>query len=380
MSIWPLCATLTLLLPHLATALGVREPAGRALIDVIHDFLREREVLLVLDNFEHLLRTAPVVPDLLAAGPQVKVLATSRAPLRVRGEREYLVPVLRLPTPEDARDISVLETNEAIAFFVDRVQAVRPDFALTSGNATAVMEICQRLDGLPLALELAAARAKILPPPTLQARLGARLPLLTGGPRDAPDRQRTLRDAIAWSYELLSPEARILFHRLGVFVGGWTLEAAEAVANFAGDLDILEGLASLADSSLIRLDESGSEPRFGMLETIREFAQERLAASVDEAMLRQAHAAYFIRLAEQGKPFMYRAGQREWLRKLETEHPNFRAAFDVLATSDDHEASCAWPPTWGTSGFAAPTLLKDGRAWNRLWPATWHPCQSAQRE
>ena len=327
-----------LLLPHLATTLGLRETAGRALTDVIHDVLREREVLLLLDNFEHVLQAAPVVSELLAAGPRVKVLATSRAPLRVRGEREYPVPVLRLPTREDARDRTVLETTEAIAFFIDRVQAVRPDFALTADNGAAVIEICQRLDGLPLALELAAARVKFLPPATLQARLGTRLPLLTGGTRDAPERQRTLRDAIAWSYDLLDPEVRVLFHRLGVFVGGWTLEAAEAVANLGGDLDVLEGLASLADLSLIRLDESGPEPSYGMLETIREFAQERLAVSGEEATLREAHAAYFFKLVEQGKPFMYRAGQREWLRKLEAEHPNIRAALDVLAASDDHEA------------------------------------------
>jgi len=327
-----------LLVPHVASTLGLREPAGRALTDIIHDFLHDREVLLVLDNLEHLLPAAPVVSDLLAAGPRVKVLATSRAPLRLRGEREYPVPVLRLPTPEDARDITALAANEAVAFFVDRAQAVQPDFALTSGNAAAVIEICQRLDGLPLALELAAARAKILPPATLQARLGARLPLLTGGPRDAPDRQRTMRDAIAWSDDLLSPEARILFHRLGVFVGGWTLEAAETVTDIDGDLDVLEGLAALADLSMIRLDESGSEPRYGMLETIREFAQERLAASGEEAGVRGSHAAYFLSLTEQAKPHLVGAGQRAWMRRLEAEHPNVRAALEALAASADHEA------------------------------------------
>ena len=328
----------SLLMPHVATTLGLREAAGRSLSDVIHDFLRERDVLLVLDNFEHLLPAAPAVVDLLAAAPQVKVLTTSRAPLRVRGEREYPVPVLRLPTSEDARDITGLAANDAVAFFVDRAQAVQPAFALTLDNAAAVIEICQRLDGLPLALELAAARVKFLPPPTLQTRLGARLPLLTGGTRDAPDRQRTLRDAIAWSYDLLSPEARILFQRLGVFVGGWTLEAAEAVTNPGGDLDVLEGLSSLADESLIRLDERGSEPRYGMLETIREFAQERLAARGEDNVVHEAHAAYFLGLAEQAKPHLYGAGQRVWLRRLEAEHPNFRAALDVFAASGDHEA------------------------------------------
>jgi predicted ATPase len=171
----------------------------------------------------------------------------------------------------------------------------------------------------------------------LLARLDSRLPLLTGGTRDAPERQRTLRDAIAWSDDLLSPEARILFHRLGVFVGGWTLAAAEDVANLEGDLDVLEGLASLADLSLIRFDESGPELRYGMLETIREFAAERLAAGGEEPALRLAHAAYFLRLAEQGKPFLYGAGQRVWLRRLEAEHPNFRVALATLAAYDDDD-------------------------------------------
>jgi predicted ATPase/transcriptional regulator with XRE-family HTH domain len=327
-----------LVLSHVGTTLGLRESAARALPDAIKEYLSARELLLLLDNFEHLLEAAAVVSDLLAAGPRVKVLATSRAPLRLRGEREYPVPVLRLPTPEDARDITALATIEAVAFFVDRAQAVRPDFALTPENALPVIEICQRLDGLPLALELAAARAKILPPAALQARLGARLPLLIGGPRDAPERQRTLRDAIAWSDDLLDPKVRILFHRLGVFVGGWTLEAAEAVAKLEGDLEVLEGFASLANESLIRLDESGPEPRYGMLETIRGFAQERLAASGEAASVQRSHAAWHLGLAEHAKPHLYGAGQRAWLRRLEVERPNFRAALDVLAASDDPEA------------------------------------------
>jgi tetratricopeptide (TPR) repeat protein len=248
------------------------------------------------------------------------------------------VPVLRPPSAEEARDLTVLATTEAVAFFIDRVQAVRPDFALTSDNAAPVVEICQRLDGLPLALELAAARANVLPPRTLQARLGARLPLLTQGSRDAPVRQRTLRDAITWSHDLLPPEVRVLFRRLGVFVGGWTLEAAEAVANSDGALDVLEGLTALADLSLMRLDERGSEPRYGMLETIREFAAEQLIASGEDTALRRAHASYYSRLVEQARPFMLVAGQREWMRKLEAEHRNIRMALDALAASDDGDA------------------------------------------
>jgi predicted ATPase/DNA-binding XRE family transcriptional regulator len=327
----------SLVLSHVAATLGLRETAERAFLAVIHDFLREREMLLVLDNFEHLLPAAPVVADLLMAGPNVKVLTTSRAPLRLRGEREYPVPTLRLPSKEDSRDLKALAASEATAFFIDRAQAVRPDFCLDADNASAIAEICAQLDGLPLALELAAARTKVLAPSTLLFRLEARLPVLIGGARDAPERQRTLRAAIAWSYDLLSPDTRILFRRLGVFVSGWTLEAVEAVANPKGDLDVLEGLAALADLSLLRMDDSGPEPRYGMLETIREFAAEQLATSGEEATLRQAHATYFLRLAEQGKPFMYGAGQRTWLRRLEAEQPNFRVALAALAESEDDE-------------------------------------------
>ncbi len=325
----------SLVLSHVAATLGLRESAERAFPAVIHDFLREREMLLVLDNFEHVLPAAPVVADLLMAGPNVKILTTSRAPLRLRGEREYPVPTLRLPSKEDSRDLKVLAASEATAFFIDRAQAVRPDFCLDADNASAIAEICARLDGLPLALELAAARTKVLAPSTLLSRLEVRLPVLTGGTRDAPERQRTLRAAIAWSYDLLSPDARNLFRRLGVFIGGWTLEAAEAVANLEGDLDVLEGLAALADLSLLRMDDSSPELRYGMLETIREFAAEQLAASGEEGALKQAHAAYFLNLAEEGKPFMYGAGQRVWLRRLEAEHPNFRLALATLAASDD---------------------------------------------
>ena len=353
-----------LLLPHLAAVVGVREAAGRALTDVLHDFLREREVLLVLDNFEQLLTAAPVVSDLLAAAPRVKVLATSRAPLRVRGEREYPVPVLRLPTSNDARDIPTLAAIEAVAFFVDRVQAVQPDFTLTADNAAAVIEICRRLDGLPLALELAAARAKVLPPPTLRARLSARLPLLTGGPRDAPERQRTLRNAITWSHDLLSPEGRVLFRRLGVFVGGWSLEAAEAVANIAGDLDIVEGLTSLADLSLIRLDESGPEPRFRMLETIREFAQEQLVQHGDEeALVRRAHATFFAEQALAARAEL-RVGVPRAIRRVQLEEDNLRAMLaHLLETGDAATVLRIAGGSLGEYWLTAGGQFTEARAW-----------------
>jgi predicted ATPase/DNA-binding XRE family transcriptional regulator len=232
----------SLLLPHVAATLRLREPAGRILSDVIHDYLCERDVLLVLDNFEHVLPAAPVVADLLAAGPRVKVLVTSRAPLRLRVEREYPVPPLRLPGNEDARNITALAANEAVAFFVDRARAVQPDFALTSDNAAAVIKICHRLDGLPLAIELAATRVRMLAPQAMLTRLDQRLPFLTGGARDAPHRQRTLRNTMAWSYDLLKPEEQALFRRLAVFSGGASFEAVEAVANPDDDLDVFGDL------------------------------------------------------------------------------------------------------------------------------------------
>ncbi len=352
-----------LVLPHVAMTLGLRESAERSIPEIVHGHLRERAMLLLLDNFEHLLEAAPVVSALLAAGPRVKVLATSRAPLRVRGEREYAVPTLRLPTATEARDLGALAANEAVAVFVNRAQGVHPDFALTPGNAAAVTGICIRLDGLPLALELAAARVKILPPEALLARLDARLPLLTGGARDAPHRQRTLRDAIAWSYDLLGEEERVLFCRLGAFVGGWTIDAAAAVADADGALgiDILEGIAALADQSLIVLDESEPEPRYRMLETIREFAQERLAASGEGDAVRQAHAAYFLILAEEAKPHLYGAGQRVWLRRLEAEHPNLRVALERFAASGDDEAHLRLVSNLGLFWFLR-NHLGEGRA------------------
>jgi predicted ATPase/transcriptional regulator with XRE-family HTH domain len=351
-----------LVLAHLATALGVREAAGRGLADAVHEFVRRRGMLLVLDNVEHLLPAAPVVAELLAAGSQLNVLVTSRAPLRVRGEHEFAVPPLPVPMEAERHDLADLAANEAVALFVARVQAVRPGFALTADNAAAVANICRSLDGLPLALELAAARAKILPMPTLLTRLGVRLPLLTGGTRDAPERQRTLRHAIAWSHDLLDAHARVLFHRLGVFFGGWTLEAAETVANLDGALDVLDGLAALADLSLVRLEDSGFEPRYRMLETIREFAQERLAASGEQAALWQAHATYFLELAEQTNLHLSGPGQRGRLRRLETELPNFRAALDTLDAGGDHEVHLRLAGSLGDLWWMC-SHLAEGRAY-----------------
>jgi predicted ATPase/class 3 adenylate cyclase len=351
----------TQVLPAIATTLGLREGAGRSLRDVTLAFLRERQVLLLLDNFEHLLEAAPVVSELLAS-PEVTVLVTSRAPLRLRGEQEYPIPPLRLPAGEAMVDPATVAANEAVALFVQSAQAIRPDFALTIESAPAVAEICARLDGLPLAIELAAARVKILPPAALLGRLERRLPLLTEGARDAPDRQRTLRDTIAWSHDLLTPDERCLFRRLGVFVGGWSLEGAEAVTNLDGDLEVLGGIASLVDKSLVRLNESGAEPRFGMLETIREFALEQLAAGEDETRLRDAHARFITDLARAFDAAMFTARWGLGRARLEPELPNLRAALEWLDQRADTEtllvlAASAWWALWQYGH------LRDVREW-----------------
>jgi predicted ATPase/class 3 adenylate cyclase len=316
-------------LPAIGRALGLREVNAGSLVQQIHGFLAERETLLILDNFEQLLGSAAVVANLLG-GSEVELLVTSRAPLRVQGEHEYLVPTLRLPDHSQRANAAALATNEAVALFVDRAKAVRPDFELTDAIAPIIAEICARLDGLPLAIELAAARIKVLPPAALLSRLERRLPLLTGGRRDAPERQRTLRDTIAWSYDLLAADECELFRKLGVFVGGWTMEAAEAVANPEGNLDVLGGLTSLVEMSLVRLDETEAEPRFRMLETIREYAVDQLTEADEDAAVRERHAAYYLDFAESAEPQLVGANQAEWLDRLADDGPNIMTTLGWL--------------------------------------------------
>jgi predicted ATPase len=263
------------------------------------------------------------------------VLATSREPLHVRVER--VIPVSPLPLPELQRlpDPATLAQVPSIALFVERAQAVDPGFMLTEENASVTAAICRRLDGLPLAIELAAARVRLLPPETLLTRLERSLPMLTSGARDAPARQRNLRDTIAWSYDLLPALDQALLRRLSVFVGGWTLEAAEAVANPDGALDVLEGLGNLVERSLVRrVDEGGGAPRFGLLETIREFGLERLADSGEENALRQHHAEHFAAFAEQAEHHFFAPGERLWLDRCEAESGNFAAALTWSAALD----------------------------------------------
>jgi predicted ATPase len=313
-------------------------------VEAVRGYLRERRPLVVLDNCEHLLpAVAPLVADLLAACPGLRVLATSRAPLRVRGEHRFPVPPLALPDPAHRPEAGQLTQYEAVALFVARARAARPDFAVTNENAPAVAELCHRLDGLPLAVELAAARVALLPPAALLARLGRGLPLLGGGPHDAPARQRTLRATLDWSHDLLGAAERALFRRLAVFAGGWTLEAAEAVGGAAEEgggppVDAVAGLASLADASLLR-PEAGpdDEPRFAMLETIREYALEHLEASGEATALRRRHAEYYLGLAERAAPWLDGPEQARWLHRLGVERDNFRAALRWALEQDEAE-------------------------------------------
>jgi predicted ATPase/class 3 adenylate cyclase len=322
-----------------AGALSLHEQSSQPLLEQLKDFLAAKQVLLVLDNVEHLIEAAPVVGQLLGVAPKLKVLATSRVPLRLRAEREYPVPPLGLPRRKPPPTPEQLSQFEAVRLFIDRAQAVKPAFAVDNGNAPSIAEICYRLDGLPLAIELAAARIRMLPPMALLARLEQRLPLLTGGARDAPARQRTLRDTIAWSYDLLEPEGQRLFRRLAVFAGGASFEAIEAVADAERELDVFGGLERLIEQSLLRQEEGPEgEPRFSMLETIREFCLEQLEAGGEAVEVQQAHAHWCLTFVEQ----CARAGdvdERTWIDRLEAEHDNMRAALNWAIGRGDADAA-----------------------------------------
>lgn len=321
----------------IATALGLKEEGNRPLEAQLAAELRGRRTLLILDNFEQVVNAASLVTELLGASPQLKVLATSREALHVRGEKQFPVPPLAVPTAKQKAGLQALVEYPSIALFVERAQAVSPSFELTEENAEAVSELCARLDGLPLAIELVAARSKLLPPKALLARLGNRLTLLTGGPRDLPARHQTLRDAIGWSYDLLDAGEQRLFARLGVFAGGCTLAAVEAVCNATGDAEIdpLCGVESLLDKSLLREESARGESRFTMLETIRDYALERLAAGGEAEAERRLHAEYYLALAETAEPFLTGGEQQEWLDRLEVEHGNLRAALEWSRTAEE---------------------------------------------
>jgi len=315
--------------------LGARELGSRRPAEVLTEALRsvQEDVLLVLDNFEQVLDAAPLLTDLLENCSRLKVLVTSRAVLRVYGEYEFQVPPLKLPARDAAISANTLAGCPSVALFMQRATAVKPDFTLTDENASAIAEICARLDGLPLAIELAAARVRTLTPKAMLQRLSRRLDLLTGGARNLPERQQTLRAAVEWSYGLLDEDEQKLFRRLAVFVNGCTLEAVEAVCNAAEDFNqnVLDVIESLAGKSLIQQTESSDgEARFTMLETIRDYAAERLAASPDEPLMRRAHAAYCLVLAEEsGEPFSP-AERSKWLARCQVENNNLRAALEWI--------------------------------------------------
>ena len=351
-----------LVVTAIALALGVRESGDRSLKASLTAYLQTKYLLLVLDNFEHLPDAAPLVGELLASCPHLTTLVTSRSVLHLYGELDYEVAPLALPDTGHLPPLAQLRDVEAIRLFVERAQASRSSFQLTSDNAPAIAAICTRLDGLPLAIELAAARIRILSPQALLARLEHRLKLLTGGPQDVPERQQTMRNTIAWSYDLLSADQQTLLRQLAVFNGGWTLEAAEAV-NENGS-DVIDTIAALVDQSLIRqLEWPGDTTRFGMLETIREFALDRLEASDESQTARRRHAGYCLDFVERHAAGMLTrvTEQTAIVQILGDEHDNLRAALDWLLQHDPNAAlrlaGNLWP-FWAMRG-----LLSEGVRW-----------------
>ena len=329
-----------LVVPTIAQTFGLRDVEERSLFESLKAFLRDKHLLLLLDNFEQVLEAAPALIELLVACPSIKILVTSRAVLHVEGECEFSVPPLSLPDPLHLPAREELLRYAAVALFVQRAQAVKPNFVLSEDSAAAIAHICIRLDGLPLSLELAAARSKLLSPQALLGRLNHGLAVLTGGRQDAPTRQQTLRDTISWSYDLLNSSEQRCFRRLAIFVGGCTLEAAEAVCGAAAHLSppAIDLVASLLDKSLLQQsDEGADEPRLLMLETIREYALETLAGSGELEATQEAHAKYYLALAEQGEPELFGHKQRLWMGRLTWDAENFRTALQWSQTHQKKE-------------------------------------------
>jgi predicted ATPase/class 3 adenylate cyclase len=358
-----------LVLPAISRTLDIRESGGAA---SLRTWLVGKRLLLLLDNFEQVIGAANAVADLLADHPGMRILVTSREALHVRGEHEYPVLPLEIPASSEGErvaelsELSELVQNPSVALFIERARAIRPTFAVTRANLPIIAQICARLDGLPLAIELAAARTRLLSPQAMVPQLTSRLALLTDGPRDLPARQRTLRDAINWSYDLLAPEEQRLFRRLTLFAKGFTFDAAASLnAALDGTLPLtsLDRVASLVDKSLLRQseDEDG-ESRFGMLETIREYGLEQLAASGEQARAQDAHASYYADLAEQAAGALTGADQRAWLDRLERDHANMRVALRWTRDSQNHLlalrlAAALWR-FWYVHGY-----LSEGRRW-----------------
>jgi non-specific serine/threonine protein kinase len=356
----------SLVATSIATALRVDVASGQPILDRLRADLRAKRILIVLDNFEHVVEAAPLVADLLGGCSGLTMLATSRVRLRISGEREHAVPPLACAAPTRATTTEAESASEAVRLFIERGQAVNEALALTPENVSAISEICRRLDGLPLAIELAAARVKVLPPDALLKRLDRRLPLLSGGGRDLPARQQTMRDTLAWSYDLLSGPEQALFRTLAIFAGGFTLEAADAMvaSSVPGEIDILEGVASLVDKSLLRQVEGGDgKARYVMLETVREFGRERLEVEGEKDEAARRHATYFLALAEQATKETHTRSLVAGADQLAADHDNLRAAFDVLclpgATEHCLRLAAACAPFWYARGH-----IHEG--WTRL--------------
>ncbi len=357
--------------PAIARTLGVRETEGQSPLAGLQAALANKHLLLVLDNFEQVAEAAPSLSRLLEAAPGLKVLVTSRLVLRLRGEHAFAVPPLALPAPQPADDrpqaayADHIATAAAVQLFVVRARAADADFALTAENAPAITAICQRLDGLPLAIELAAARIRLLPPQDMLVRLESQLQLLTSGARDLPARQQTLRATMEWSYGLLDDVEQTVFRRLAVFVGGFTLQAARQVCDADGALgpDVLDGLASLLDHHLLepRAGVPG-EPRFGRLRLVREYALERLEASGEADACRRRHAEYFAALAEAAEPQLTGAEQQVWLDRLAAEHDNLRAALDWCRGEDAGDIGLRIAGSLGRFWWVR-GHLREGRHW-----------------
>jgi predicted ATPase/DNA-binding CsgD family transcriptional regulator len=354
-----------LVLRTIARSLGIREQAGQSDFDALARSLRERTQLLGLDNLEQVVEVAPLLGELLVVCPGLKLLITSRTRLNIQGEYQVPVPPLALPAPNPRLSLSDLARNESISLFTQRAQQADPGFALDEKNGSAVAAICRRLDGLPLALELAAARLALLTPGALLSRLDDSLHVLTGGPQDQPPRLRSLDDAIAWSYDLLNAEEQALLRHLAVFFGGWTIEAAAHLERHlpGGHPDVLGGLSSLIDKSLLRRmpGHDDREPRFTMLETVREFGLRSLAESGEEHATRAAHADYVLTLAERAEPELDAANQGWWLNLVEIEHDNIRAALRWLHERGEAERGLRLAGTmrrfWDTRDYTT-----EGRA------------------
>lgn len=337
----------TLIIPTIAQTLGITESPNRLLLDSLKDHLHGRKILLVLDNFEQIVSAAPLLTELLTASAELRMLTTSREALRLRGEYEFPLSPLDL----DDQSANGLMQSPAIALFIERVTAVQPDFQLTEENANSITEICARLDGLPLALELAAARIKMLPPQAMLKKLQeSPLQLLTSGARDLPARQQTLRSAIQWSYDLLNGDEKYVFRWLTIFIGGCTVEAAQSVIGSPASMDILE---SLVGKSLLRQTEKEGSPRLSILETIREFGLEQLKKEAEQETAQRAHAAWYTSFAEEAEPHLLASEQKAWLQQLELEKDNLRAAFRWAVDAGDEALTLHLAGALGQFWFAS---------------------------